>query len=82
MSDRDRSDSGADSGTDSSQDSDPDPSSDSNSDSDARLRALPECPSCGDPMIATTSTGPTTHYASPCGCRIARGDLDLDVERR
>ncbi|WP_276254027.1 hypothetical protein [Halomontanus rarus] len=80
MSDRDRSDSGADSGTDSSQDSDPDPSSDS--DSDARPRALPECPSCGDPMIATTSTGPTTHYASPCGCRIARGDLDLDVERR
>lgn len=76
MSDRDRSDSESGSGTDASRDSDPDLSSDSGS--DARPRALPECPSCGDPMIAATSTGPTTHYASPCGCRIARGDLDLE----
>ncbi|WP_263017745.1 hypothetical protein [Natronobiforma cellulositropha] len=31
---------------------------------------LGPCPLCGDPVTVVTSTGPSTHVASPCGCRV------------
>lgn len=35
---------------------------------------FPQCPRCGRPVTRVTSTGPTDHTASPCGCRVS-GDL-------
>ncbi|WP_207592200.1 hypothetical protein [Halomontanus rarus] len=39
---------------------------------DTTARTLPDCPRCGRPVVATTTTGPETHFASPCGCRLGR----------
>ncbi|WP_276254207.1 hypothetical protein [Halomontanus rarus] len=40
--------------------------------------AGPTCPRCGTRLVATTATGPDTLYSSPCGCRLARGDLEFE----
>ncbi|WP_207586223.1 hypothetical protein [Halomontanus rarus] len=38
----------------------------------ASSRSPPPCPRCDRPVVRITSTGPDTHFASPCGCRIGR----------
>ncbi|MCU4739965.1 hypothetical protein [Natronoglomus mannanivorans] len=40
--------------------------------------AGPTCPRCGTRLVATTTTGPTTHYGSPCGCRLRSTDLEFE----
>ncbi|WP_247730634.1 hypothetical protein [Halovivax limisalsi] len=42
---------------------------------DAADRTLPLCPYCETPIAAVTSTGPHTHSASPCGCRLTLVDV-------
>ncbi|WP_222917129.1 hypothetical protein [Natrinema sp. SYSU A 869] len=36
---------------------------------------LPDCPSCGEPIITTTVVGPMDAYAAPCGCRVSPAAL-------
>ncbi|KDE57531.1 hypothetical protein EL22_11495 [Halostagnicola sp. A56] len=37
---------------------------------------FPQCPRCGRPVTHVTSTGPTDHTASPCGCRVSPNLLE------
>ncbi|WP_243637900.1 hypothetical protein [Natrarchaeobius oligotrophus] len=36
------------------------------------------CPRCGTPIAIVSSTGPTTHVATPCGCRVPGDVLEHD----
>lgn len=40
-------------------------------------RANP-CPSCGHPIAAVTTTGPTTHVAQSCGCEIPHQPMTVN----
>lgn len=40
--------------------------------------AFPDCPRCGDPVLATVVTGPTEASASPCGCRVPPPHLERE----
>ncbi|MDS0473632.1 hypothetical protein [Natrinema sp. 1APR25-10V2] len=39
------------------------------------------CPRCDTPIALLVSYGPTTHEASPCGCRVSRGLLEGKGDR-
>ncbi|WP_408959085.1 hypothetical protein [Natrinema sp. 74] len=32
--------------------------------------SLPECPSCGEPVIISVAHGPDTGSVGPCGCSV------------
>ncbi|MFC3959063.1 hypothetical protein [Halovivax cerinus] len=36
---------------------------------------FPLCPHCDRPVTRYTSTGPHTHVASPCGCRLTLAEV-------
>ncbi len=36
---------------------------------------FPLCPRCDRPVTRYTSTGPHTHVASPCGCRLSLAEV-------
>ncbi|WP_254763038.1 hypothetical protein [Natrinema marinum] len=43
-------------------------------------RSVP-CPHCDTPIALVVSYGPTTHEASPCGCRVSTGVLEGTGDR-
>lgn len=49
--------------------------------SSPRGREPVRCPHCDTPIALLVSYGPTTHEASPCGCRVSKGLLEGDAER-
>lgn len=48
----------------------------SRTDLDPTESPFPQCPRCGRPVTRVTSTGPTDHTASPCGCRVSPNLLE------
>ncbi|SFS64992.1 hypothetical protein [Halostagnicola kamekurae] len=48
----------------------------SQTDLDPAESPFPQCPRCGRPVTRVTSTGPTDHTASPCGCRVSPNLLE------
>lgn len=36
---------------------------------------FPPCPQCDNPVTDVSATGPHTHFARPCGCRLMPADV-------
>ncbi|RQG91818.1 hypothetical protein [Natrarchaeobius chitinivorans] len=42
--------------------------------------SVTRCPRCETPIAIVSSVGPTTHVATPCGCRVPGDVLASDAD--